>query len=201
MSYVQLFKSFIQHPKKGFWFPFRCRVPFIIKTKGTIILYSPLVIGAKKGTESIWGKFLFIQKEGSIATFGKNIYIGSDVEIFLKQGSNFEIGENTYFTGRSHIECENEIRIGNNCAISWGCTIIDSDHHMLYYDNKREKSNSVRIGNNVWIGCNSTILKGTVIGNGSVVAAGSIVSGNFPEKALIGGSPAKIIKENIEWEK
>lgn len=199
MSYAQLFKSFFRYPKKGVWFPFRSRIPFTIKLRGTIRIKSPLTIGSEKGKESILGKFLFVQKKGSSATFGKNIFIGSDVEIFLKEKSKFEIGANTYFTGRCHIECENEIRIGSDCAISWGCTIIDSDHHTLNYVNRKKKKNSVKIGNNVWIGCNSTILKGTSIGNGTVIAAGSIVSGNFPAKALIGGNPAKILKENIEW--
>jgi acetyltransferase-like isoleucine patch superfamily enzyme len=43
------------------------------------------------------------------------------------------------------------------------------------------------------------ILKGTTIGSGSVVAAGSVVKGEFPSNVLIGGNPARILKENVNW--
>jgi acetyltransferase-like isoleucine patch superfamily enzyme len=51
------------------------------------------------------------------------------------------------------------------------------------------------IGNNVWIGAKVTFLDGCKIGNNSVVAAGAVVSGVFPDNVVIGGVPAKILKE------
>lgn len=39
-----------------------------------------------------------------------------------------------------------------------------------------------------------TILDGTVIGDNCIVAAGAVVSGVFPDNVIIGGIPAKIIK-------
>ena len=39
------------------------------------------------------------------------------------------------------------------------------------------------------------ILKGTAIGKNSVVAAGSVVSGEFPANVVIGGVPARVIRE------
>lgn len=55
----------------------------------------------------------------------------------------------------------------------------------------------IRIGSNCWLGAKATILDGTVIGNGCVVAAGAVVSGAFPENVIIGGIPAKIIKNRV----
>lgn len=53
----------------------------------------------------------------------------------------------------------------------------------------------IKIGDNVWIGANAIILKGAKIGDGSIVAAGAVVaSGDYPERSLIAGNPAKIIK-------
>ncbi|WP_029759087.1 MULTISPECIES: DapH/DapD/GlmU-related protein [Fusobacterium] len=49
----------------------------------------------------------------------------------------------------------------------------------------------------VWIGGNVTILPGVNIGNNVIVAAGAIVTKNIPDNCIIGGVPAKIIK-NIE---
>lgn len=71
---------------------------------------------------------------------------------------------------------------------------------MLNYEEKKKKSNQIKIGNNVWIGCGVKIYKGSVIPDGSVIAADSIVRGIFSsDNLLIGGNPAKVIKENINW--
>ncbi|MBB1391324.1 acyltransferase [Shewanella sp. SG44-6] len=51
------------------------------------------------------------------------------------------------------------------------------------------------IDENCWIGAKVTILAGSKIGRHSVVAAGSVVSGEFPPYSVIGGIPAKVIKE------
>lgn len=55
--------------------------------------------------------------------------------------------------------------------------------------------NGYKIGNNCWIGAKATILDGTSIGNGCVVAAGAVVTGCFPDDVVIGGVPARILKE------
>ena len=51
------------------------------------------------------------------------------------------------------------------------------------------------IGNDVWIGGNCTILPGVTIGNNVVVAAGAVVSHDVPDNCVVGGVPARIIKE------
>ena len=93
-----------------------------------------------------------------------------------------------------------KLDIGDNCAISWDCQIMDSDFHEIYYENKNESDDSVKIGNNVWVGCGVKIFKGTIIPNNCVIAAYSVVKGVFlNENSLIGGVPAKVIKENVVW--
>ena len=53
----------------------------------------------------------------------------------------------------------------------------------------------VRIGNDVWIGGNVTILPGVTIGNNVVVAAGAVVTKDVPDNTLVGGVPARKIKD------
>ena len=52
----------------------------------------------------------------------------------------------------------------------------------------------------VWIGTRVTILSGVNVGNGAVIAAGALVTKDVPAGALVGGIPAKIIKEKVEWQ-
>ena len=53
----------------------------------------------------------------------------------------------------------------------------------------------VVIGNDVWIGGNVTILPGITIGNNVVVAAGAVVTHDVPDNTLVGGVPARKIKD------
>jgi maltose O-acetyltransferase len=57
------------------------------------------------------------------------------------------------------------------------------------------KAAPVRIGNDVWIGGNVTILPGVTIGNNVVVAAGAVVTKDVPDDSLVGGVPARLIRE------
>lgn len=112
--------------------------------------------------------------------------------------ATLKIGKNTYFNKNTTLYCDCYISIGNNCLFSQNCILRDSDIHTVLGS---EKQKQIVIGDNVWVGTNCIILKGVTIGSGSVIAAGSVVTKSFPEKSLIGGNPAKLINENIEWRK
>ena len=92
------------------------------------------------------------------------------------------------------------LNIGDNCCISWNCQFLDEDFHEINYKNYKSSVNSITIGNQVWIGCGVKIYKGTNIPDGCVIASDSVVRGTFEKNiCLIGGVPAKVIKENISW--
>lgn len=74
---------------------------------------------------------------------------------------------------------------------------MDRDYHKL--DSDEETFRPVKIGDRCWIGCNSIILKGVTLGEGAVVAAGSVVTKDVPPRTLVGGNPARVLRENIEW--
>lgn len=52
----------------------------------------------------------------------------------------------------------------------------------------------VNIGHDVWIGRDALIMAGTTIGTGAVIAARAIVTKDVPPYAIVGGSPAHIIR-------
>lgn len=89
------------------------------------------------------------------------------------------------------------IEFGKNVLVGTGVSVFDSDFHEVDPAKRcsgTPKAGKVVIGDNVWIGERVTILKGAVIGENSVVAAGAVVSGIFPKNVVIGGVPAKVIR-------
>jgi maltose O-acetyltransferase len=58
-----------------------------------------------------------------------------------------------------------------------------------------EYAKPVTIGNDVWIGGGAIIYPGVSIGDGAVIAAGAVVTKSVPDHVVVGGNPAKILKE------
>lgn len=56
------------------------------------------------------------------------------------------------------------------------------------------RSRPVRIGHDTWIGHAAVIMKGVTIGNGAIIAANSVVTKDVPPYAVVGGTPAQLIK-------
>lgn len=139
---------------------------------------------------------LKIDKHASLIINGNfEFYTGATV--IVNENAILEIGSG-YANTDVTINCFNRIEIGKHVAISEKVMIRDSDNHII--DNNIDKSSKpIIIGNHVWIGMGVIILKGVTIGDGAVIAAGSVVTKSVPEKCLVGGVPAKIIRNNIEW--
>lgn len=107
------------------------------------------------------------------------------------------IGDNVLTNNNLFVCAANFISIGNDTLIGENVTIIDHEAHGIPPNERRKigKIGKVQIGKNVWVGNNVTILKNTEIGDNTIVATGAVVSGKFPSNVIIGGIPAKIIKE------
>lgn len=113
---------------------------------------------------------------------------------------DFEIGD-AYINSGAKILCEEKITIGDNCAIAWGVTIVDTDRHKI--DTGEGSTNMtapVKIGDNVWIGYNSSINKGVTIGEGAVIGSNSVVVNDIPPRSLAVGVPAQPIKFDVTWD-
>ena len=119
--------------------------------------------------------------------------------ICCREGANVILGDKT--RSAAYISAYKKIQIGRGCLLAGGVNIMDSNGIRLLSptraDWQRDEPEEIIIGDNVWVCINSTILKGTVIGNNCVVAANSVVKGKFPDNVIIGGVPAKIIKQRF----
>lgn len=134
---------------------------------------------------------LFI--DGNFAMYqGASVYVGENATLKIKGDS--------FINTNSVLNCFGYIEIGEGTMISDDVRVQDSDNHSVL-DNgiEKEQTKPIVIGNKVWIGKNALILKGVTIGDGAIIAAGAVVVKDVPAKCLVGGNPAKVIKENVEW--
>jgi len=117
-------------------------------------------------------------------------------------GGTLTFGNNFQITAESMIICDHEINFGDDVLLSWQIQIMDTDFHKVYHnDTRQNKKSAITIGNHTWIGSRSIINKGVTLGNNTIVAAGTVVTKSFTESnSMIGGVPAKIIRNNTTWE-
>ena len=137
--------------------------------------------------------------DGPLTRYGKvpyNLRYGAYIEIV--NGGKLTIGQGAANVGLT-IMCAKEITIGNGVRIGRDVSIRDwNGSHVIINDHYRNHA-PVHIGDRVWLCTGCTIMPGVTIGEGSVVAANATVTKDVPPHSLVGGSPAKVIKENIEW--
>lgn len=127
-------------------------------------------------------------------SFGDMVNIRPNIKFI---NGNISIGNNSSIGERSFLQDMAKITIGENVLMGIECMFFTSNHGTLR-DELISKQPSVFkeiiIEDDVWIGSRAIILPGVRIKKGAVVGAGAIVTKDVPEYAIVGGSPAKIIK-------
>jgi len=162
-----------------------------------MVINGVLTIGLKENWKSTTETRFSLGERAKFTINGSfNVGSGSDIRVF----DNAELIMNGgYCTAGVQIVCFKKITIGEGCAIARDVIIRDTDAHKIL-NSDHTMTQEVSIGNHVWIGNRAIIMKGVTVGDGAVIAAGSIVTKDVPTKCLVGGVPAKIIRENVEWE-
>jgi maltose O-acetyltransferase len=117
-----------------------------------------------------------------------------DIEI----GEGCYIGPGTTITpfgddaaeGQTLLQIGDRVRVSPNVTLL--CSMVPDESRVGEIYGRREK---IQIEDDVWIGADSTILAGVTIGEAAVIGAGAVVTSDVPANTVVGGVPAKKIKD------
>lgn len=110
-------------------------------------------------------------------------------------GKNITVGENVFINACCHFQDHGGVTIGDGCQIGHNVVFATLNHGIKPEERKHTIPAPIVLGKNVWVGSNSTILQGVTIGDNAIVAAGAVVTKDVPANTVVGGVPARAIKQ------
>jgi len=119
------------------------------------------------------------------------------VPFYTNFGQFITIGKNVFINHACSFLDMGGITIEDNVLIGPKVNLITENHDLNPGDRKTLICKPIVIKYNAWIGAAATILPGVTIGENSVVAAGAVVTADVPPNVIVGGVPAKYIR-NID---
>lgn len=174
-------------------------------------LYSNYI---KTQLKSLDDNFLFeypvILKGGKYIEIGKGFSSRSQFRIEAwdefhghQYTPHIKMGDNVIFNFNCHIGAINYIEIGNNVLIGSNVLLTDHAHgdvnkealFQIPSERPLRSKGPIIIEDNVWIGEGVAILGNVKIGKNSIIGANSVVTKSVPANCVVGGIPAKIIKQ------
>lgn len=143
-------------------------------------------------------------KQGVVIGDNVSIQKGTIIEctgVLRCLGEGLVIGNNVGIAQNAFIQVRGKVVIGNDVIFGPDVSIFSETH---IFDNpdipvklQGEIRKGVIIEDGVWIGTRAVILDGITIGRNSVVAAGAVVTRDVPAGSVVGGVPAKILKQRL----
>ncbi|MFA5687655.1 MAG: acyltransferase [Kiritimatiellales bacterium] len=137
----------------------------------------------------------YFYRAGGIKGHGRSTMMGN---LTIDNKKNFRIGKKCMINRDVHITCLKErVTIGDYCQIGPRVCFETISHGTASIPGKTRGTTHkpITVQDKVWIGCGAIILQGVTIGTGAVVAAGAVVTKDVPAHTIVGGVPAKHIKD------
>lgn len=143
--------------------------------------------------------------EGELIFKGESKFAHA-IQLLIWTNGRLTIGNNSWIGSFTKLVAFRSIEIGKNFLASWECQIFDTDFHFIENTTAGtigDPNGIVVIGENVWLGSRSTILKNTILPGYCIIASGSTCNKDYssscPPGSVIGGIPAKFIKEGVRY--
>jgi len=140
-----------------------------------------------------WYRFVLGARVGKTSSLlmGTRFYF---YRLFGRGAGGLRVGEHCIVNRACYFDLRGGITLGDNVSVSPEVSFITSQH--LVDDPAFGIEDApIVIGDRAWIGSRVTILPGVTIGEGAVVAAGAVVAKDVEPFAVVGGTPAKKIRE------
>jgi acetyltransferase-like isoleucine patch superfamily enzyme len=166
--------------------------------RGSIMAFPPGAVFGEGWIEIGEGTLI-----GPMVTLSAGIVPGQD----LGEQAVVTIGDRCVIGRGSHIVAHQCVEIGDDVWTGPYVYVTDQNHG---YENPDVPIGSqfpvnrpVSIGAGSWLGAGTIILPGSRIGRNVVVAAGAVVRGDVPDRCVVAGVPAKIVREHTQvgWQR
>lgn len=113
---------------------------------------------------------------------------------YVDYGRNIKVGKNFFMNQACTFMDRGGITIGDDVFIAPKVCLTTINHDFNPYNRQATFCKPIVIKDRVWIGINVTICPGVTIGENSVIAAGSVVTKDVAPNVIVGGNPARILK-------
>lgn len=163
-----------------------------------LVLKASIHTGLRQVKKSCMETRILLQEDSQMTVDGNfSVYAGSYIRV-VPQGRLILHGG--FVNENVQITVGDVVEIGSDFTCGRDVVIRSYDAHNIIRVGF-SVSAPIKIGKHVWIGQGATILKGVTIGDGAIIAAGAVVTKDVPSYSIVGGVPARIIEENVRWEK
>lgn len=119
-------------------------------------------------------------------------------ELVALPGGHLQIGSGVFINTGVSVCAGDSVVIGDGCQIGPRVLIMDNDFHVAGDPLQRPPSEPIVLERSVWVGAGAIILKGVHIGAGASIGAGAVVTHDVAAGAVVGGVPARPLRERSE---
>lgn len=170
--------------------------------RGMITLGLDALKGTMLGEKKHKHSFIVFAPGAKLICKGKCSFASGNTIVFQKN-ARLKIGVDFSSNVLCNFFVYRMIEFGNDCFCGWNVSVCDGDGHFITDQTTGKVLNhpkEIHIGNHVWLCSNVTVMKGVSITDSVVVARNSLVLKSCEKSnSIYGGSPAKVIKENIDF--